>query len=82
MQREEIYKILNKIFQDVFDDESIAVYEQMTAADIEEWDSLEQIHLIVSIEKKFHIKFDMEEVSRMKTVGNMADGIWERLNDV
>ncbi len=79
MQKEEIYKILNTIFQDVFDDSSIEVKAETTADDIEDWDSMEQINLIVLIEKKFGIKFQMEEVSDFHTVGEMVDVIIQKL---
>ena len=57
MSREEIYEQLNEVFQDVFDDEDIIVNDETTAEDIEDWDSLEHINLIVAVEKKFSIKF-------------------------
>lgn len=72
MTREVIYEKLNKIFQDIFDDESILVSDNTTAEDIDEWDSLEHINLIVAIEKTFKIKFTMEEVTDIKNVGEMV----------
>lgn len=78
MTREEIFDGLNEVFQDVFDDEDIVVNENTTADDIDEWDSLEHINLIVATEKKFGIKFTMSEVTGMKNVGEMADIIAER----
>lgn len=78
MTREEIFEGLNEVFQDVFDDEDIVVKDNTTADDIEDWDSLEHINLIVAVEKKFHIKFSMSEVTNMKNVGEMADIIQER----
>lgn len=78
MTREEIFEGLNDVFQDVFDDEEIVVDENTTADDIDEWDSLEHINLIVATEKKFGIKFSMNEVTGMKNVGEMADIIAER----
>lgn len=54
MTREEAYRKLNDIFQDVFDDDSIIVEDGTTAADIEDWDSLEHINLIVAVERAFH----------------------------
>ena len=73
MLREEVFKRLNQIFQDVFDDESITVQDATTADDIEDWESLEHINLVVAIEKEFDIKFNMGDVSKMKNVGEMAD---------
>lgn len=78
MTREEIFDGLNEVFQDVFDDEDIVVNENTTADDIDDWDSLEHINLIVATEKKFGIKFTMSEVTGMKNVGEMADIIAER----
>lgn len=78
MTREEVYRKLNEVFQEVFDDESIIVRETTTSADIEDWDSLEHINLIVAVEKCFGIKFNMGEVTTMKNVGAMVDIILER----
>lgn len=79
MTREEVYEALNEIFRDVFDDEDISVCDTTTAEDIEDWDSLEHINLTVAIEKRFNIKFTMEEVTTMKNVGAMVDIILERI---
>lgn len=79
MTREEIFDGLNEVFRDVFDDEDITVTDSTTADDIEDWDSLEHINLIVAVEKKFGIKFTMGEVSGMKNVGEMADLIDKRV---
>lgn len=78
MTREEAFRALNEVFQDVFDDDTITVTDATTAADIEDWDSLEHINLIVAVEKKFGIKFTMGEVSGMKNVGEMMDIILGR----
>ena len=79
MSREEIYKNLDEVFQDVFDDETIHVNDNTTADDIEDWDSLEHIGLIVAIERKFNIKFNMGEITALKNVGEMVDIIMERV---
>ena len=79
MTREELYENLNEVFRDVFDDESICVDDHTTADYIEDWDSLEHINLIVAIEKKFSIKFNMGEVNKFKNVGEMADNILAKL---
>ena len=79
MTREEIFEGLNEVFRDVFDDEDITVGESTTAADIEDWDSLEHINLVVAVERHFGMKFSMGEVTGMKDVGAMADIIEERV---
>lgn len=78
MTREKIFEELNEVFSDVFDDE-IIVTEATTADDIEDWDSLEHINLIVAVESKFGIKFNIGEVNKMKNVGEMVDIIMNRL---
>lgn len=78
MTRAEVFEKLNEVFQDVFDDGDITVGEETTSADIEDWDSLEHINLVVAVEKAFGIKFNMGEVNTMKNVGAMVDIILER----
>lgn len=74
-----IYAKLDRIFQDVFDDDSIHVTPETTADDIEDWDSLEHITLINAVQRAFHMKFKMKEISSMKNVGEMAEIIAQRM---
>jgi len=80
MKREDIFKDLEEIFRDVFDDENIELFDETTAADIEDWDSLEQINLIVAIERKYNIKYNIVEVGELKNVGDMVDSILKRIS--
>jgi Acyl carrier protein len=80
MTKEEVYENLLPIFQNVFDDDSLKISDETTANDIEDWDSLEQINLIVAIEKKFNIKFDISEVGKMQNVGKMVISILGKVN--
>ena len=75
MTREEIYGKLNEVFQDVFDDEDITVNDSTVAADVDGWDSLEHINLIVAVERCFGIKITMGETTGLKNVGEMVDKI-------
>ena len=75
MTREEIYGKLNEVFQDVFDDEDIKVNDATVASDVDGWDSLEHINLIVAVERCFGIKFTMGETTGLKNVGEMVDKI-------
>lgn len=79
MTREEVFVRLDRIFQEEFEDESIHVLDTTVASDIEDWDSLEHINLIVAIEEEFDMKFTMGEVTGMKNVGEMVDIILERV---
>lgn len=76
---EEIFERVNNVFRDVFDDETITVNENTTSSDIEDWDSLEHINLIVAIENEFGIKFGMNEVTGMKNVGEMVKIIKDKM---
>ena len=80
MTREEVMKTLNEIFCNVFDDDSIVLNDETDSSDIDDWDSLEQINLIVNIENEFGMMFDMAEVSDLANVGEMADIILETEN--
>ena len=77
----EVLKKLEIIFRDIFDDEDIILTNETTADDIEEWDSLAQINLLVAIKKEFGINFDLEEVSKYKNVGDMVKAIKEKLGE-
>lgn len=78
MDTREIFERLDRVFQDVFDDDTIHVTPKTTADDIEDWDSLEHITLIATVERTFKMKFKMGEISSMKNVGQMANIIQAR----
>ncbi|MFP3154169.1 acyl carrier protein [Lachnospiraceae bacterium ZAX-1] len=78
MSRKTAYERVNKVFREVFDDDTITVTDVTTAGDIEDWDSLEHINLVVAWEEEFGIKFSMSEVTRMKNVGEAVDIIMKR----
>ncbi len=78
MDRKEVYVKLDRIFQGVFDDDTITVSDTTTAEDIEDWDSLEQINLIVAVEKEFNIKFSIREAGQFQNVGQMVDMILQK----
>ena len=76
MEREEIFSKLNEIFEDVLDlDETPSLTDETTANDIDEWDSLSHIQLVVAIEKHFGIKFTSSEILSWKTVGDTVNSI-------
>lgn len=78
MTRNGILEKVTAIFRDVFDDDTIVIGEETTAADIEDWDSLTHITLVSEIEDAFDFKFSMKDVLGMKNVGEMLD-ILEKL---
>ena len=77
---DEILKTLTTIFRDVLDNESITINENSSADDIEEWDSLSHIQLVVAIEKHYKIKFATSEIQKWKNVGDMCKSINEKIH--
>jgi acyl carrier protein len=73
MDQSEIYQKLVGIFQNVFDDDSIRVRPELTADDVDEWDSLSHIRLVLTVEKAFGVKFSASEIGKLKNVGEFVD---------
>ncbi len=80
MSRDDIYARLTDIFRDVFDDDTLVINDETTSRDIEDWDSLEQINLLVAIENHFGIKFKLTDVSSLENVGAMVDLVSSMIN--
>ena len=81
MTREEIMEKVNGIFRDVFDDETLVITDSTNSDDIEDWDSLEHISLIISMEKEFDMKFDIKEGNKLENVGQMVDMIKMKMDE-
>lgn len=79
MNRNELIEKVTEIFRNNFDDDDIVLTDETTAADIEDWDSLEQINLLVAMEREFSIKFSVGEVEGLRNVGEMIDLIASKL---
>ena len=79
MQREELLLQIQEIFRDVLADEEIVLEPATTADDVEGWDSLTHIQLIVAIEKHFKIKFTSKEILSWKNVGELVDCLASKL---
>jgi acyl carrier protein len=69
----EIYRKLVGIFRDVFDDETLVIAPELTAADVDEWDSLSHIRLVLTVEKNFRINFTASEVANLKNVAEFVE---------
>jgi acyl carrier protein len=70
---------LNNIFRQVFEDSSIQVSREMTASDVEKWDSLSHLTMIAAVEKEFWIKFKLKELVSMKNVGDLLTAIASKI---
>ena len=67
-----IYEKLTEIFQDIFDNDDVIATPVLTAHDVEEWDSLSHIRVIVTIEEEFDIKFNISEILELNNVAEMV----------
>jgi acyl carrier protein len=78
MDEAQIYSRLTQVFEDVFDDDSIQVTAALSARDVDGWDSLTHIRLILTIEKAFKVKFSTSEIGKLENVGDLVSLIKAR----
>ena len=78
MTREEVFNRVQDIFRDIFDEDDMVINDKTNPDDVEDWDSLNQINLVSSIEKEFKIKFSIGELVALKDVGAMVDLMIEK----
>lgn len=80
MERKIVLEKIQEIFRDILDNDNIILTESTCADDIEEWDSLSHIQLIVAIEKDFKVKFTSTDIFNWVNVGEMINTIEERIS--
>ncbi len=73
MQKAEILNRLTGVFQDVFCDDSIVLRPDLSASDVDGWDSLTHIRLILTVEKAFGVRFSASDIGKLTNVGELAD---------
>ena len=74
-----LYEQLTAIFRDVFDDDSLELRPELTAKDVDGWDSLTHLRLLLSAERTFGVKFTVAEIGQMENVGDLANLIEARI---
>ena len=79
MDQSEILHELTDILREVLDDPSITLTRETTADDVENWNSLNHISIIVEVERRFGIKFQAAEMEELKNIGELADLVESRL---
>jgi len=82
MDSNQILKEVEEIFKDVLGNDDIHLTPDSSARDIDEWDSLSHIQLVIAVEKHFKIKFTSGEHPKWKKVGDMIANIERKLNGV
>jgi len=78
MEKNDIIRQVNEIFKDVLDNDDLVIDENTSARDVEEWDSLNHIQLVVAIEKHFKVRFTTQEIQNWKNVGEMTETILQK----
>lgn len=78
MDEPQIYARLQEIFQNVFDEDSVVVTPDLTAKDVDGWDSLTHIRLMLTVEKAFRIKLSTSEIGKLQNVGELVNLIEAR----
>ena len=73
MEKEAITTKLKSVFQKVLEENDITITREMTAQDVEKWDSLRHVQLISEVETAFGIKFKLREIMSMNNVGDLID---------
>lgn len=79
MDESQIYARLSEIFESVFDDNSIQVTPALSAKDVDGWDSLAHIRLMLTVERAFKVKFTTPEIGKLENVGGLVALIQEKL---
>ncbi len=79
MTKSEIQASLTSAFHDVFEDEDFVVSPDLTAREVQGWDSLAHIRLMLTVERKFKVKFSAAEMANLKDVGELIDLIESKL---
>ncbi|MGV7217915.1 acyl carrier protein [Bradyrhizobium sp. UFLA05-112] len=72
MENAQLYSKLTAIFREVFDEDELNVTPQTTADDVDGWDSLSHIRLVLAVSKAFGVKFSASEIGNLKNVGEFA----------
>ncbi len=75
MERTEVLKRLESIIREVVDNETITINEQTKAEDVEDWDSLANVQIVVGMQKEFGKKFTAKDILEWKTVSDMIDSV-------
>lgn len=69
---EQCQEVLGDIFREFFDDDSLILRPDTTARDVDGWDSMAHVRLLLTIERKFHIKFSASDIGALQTVGDLV----------
>ena len=75
MTEHDVYVELTELLRTIFNDASLAIHASTTAHDVSGWDSLTHLNVIVAVERRFRIRFDFDEITRLRTVGDLVTSV-------
>jgi len=79
MTRADIFSELTPVFRDVFNEPGLILTEDLTANDVDNWDSLSHMVMITEVEQRFNIKFKLRDINKMRNVGDLVTILSERI---
>jgi len=79
MTRADIFSELTPVFRDVFNEPGLILTEDLTANDVDNWDSLSHMVMITEVEQRFNIKFKLRDINKMRNVGDLVTILSERV---
>jgi acyl carrier protein len=79
MTEPELFDALNQVFRQVLEDDTLVLTPETTADDVEGWDSMNHIFIVVELEKRFGVKFQAAEMEELKNVGELVTLLHEKL---
>jgi len=79
MGKQEILKTINAILCDIFNDPELVVTEATSAQDIERWDSITHVNILMTVERTFKIRFSLGEIKQLRNVGEMVSLVSQKL---
>lgn len=80
MEKEHVAEKIQELFRDVFDDQSLVIYESMSSSNLATWDSLHHISLLVAIQNEFQIKFSLIEIQDLQNVGSIINLVLQHVH--
>ena len=72
MDETEIYEKLTPVFQDILDDDDLKLHPALNANDVETWDSMSNVHLMLTVERTFGIRLSAGQVASLENVGDLV----------
>ena len=79
MERNKVISSLNDIIKDVLDLDDLTITEETVAADVEDWDSIMHVEIVVAIEQEFNVRFTTREIEQFKKVGDITSSLMEKV---